>query len=82
MVVQFLVGKFDSLNSEVLSSQFLHFFLNGLQIGFSDCFHCEIIVKPAVDGRSNGRFGMWVQRHNGLCKQVGSAVFENMDAFI
>ena len=82
VVSEFLVVQFHTLNFEISSSNFVHFFLDRFQVAFANGFHCKVIVKPTIDGWTNGWFCIRIEFHDGLRQQVCSTVAENVNALI
>ena len=82
VVPQVRFVEFHTFHGEVAPGDFVHLFLNRLEVALTDGFHGEVVVESAVDGGADGRLGVRVDRHDRLSQQVGSRVAQNVHAFV
>ena len=82
MLSQTGLVEFNPFDRQIAPSELLHFFLNFLQVALSNGFHRKVVVKAAVNGRSDGGQRTRVKFHHGLRQQVGCRVAKDVDALI
>ena len=82
VVPQVRFVEFHTFHGQVAPGDFVHLLLDRFKVALADGFHGEVVVESAVDGRSDGRLCVRVERHDRLGQQVRSRVAQDVHAFV
>ena len=80
VLAQVALVQLHAFHRVVAAGDLVHFLLNRLEVAFADRLHGEIVVEAAIDGGTDGRLGVGVERRDRLGQQVGGRVAEDVHA--
>ena len=80
VLAEVVLVQLHALHRVVAAGNLMHFLLNRLEVAFADRLHGEIVVEAAIDGGTDGRLGVGVERRDRLGQQVGGRVTEDVHA--